>query len=155
MSLIAQRGVLQLAVLGVLGTVATSTLSNDQSPTGSDDGYDSGYASSSSSSDDDAFYDNMEVWISCAWASATPEHLNSKHTITVTFSGKDTRQVELPQFYSLRTVFMSIHLSEAFVIFLENATSIKFLALQKSEHPREFRISGEPEVRSTWRFQER
>ena len=54
--------------------------------------------------------------------------------------------------------------------FLENATSIKLLALQKSEIPvsrnpkstgisdfwrREFRISGEPEVWSTWRFQER
>ena len=109
MFLIAQRDVLQLAVVGVLGAVSTSTPPNDESS--SDNGYDSGYASSSSSSDDDALYDNVEVWISCAWASATSEHLNSKHTITVTFSGKDTRQVELPQFYSLRTVFMSIHLS--------------------------------------------
>ena len=83
MFLIAQRDVLQLAVVGVLGAVATSTLPNDESS--SDDGYDSGYASSSSSSDDDAFYDNVEVWISCAWASATSEHLNSENCLTVPF----------------------------------------------------------------------
>ena len=58
-----------------MSTVAASTLSNDESS--SDDGYESGYASSSSSSDDGTFYDNvkMEVGISCAWASATSEHL--------------------------------------------------------------------------------